>query len=393
MFDVVASNSGTASRGCTWIRRAAALAPLLLAACAAGPGPQLAASVYTAPAPSAEERYCAWFGDVDGSVLYFGESAFWSAYRAAGNQPTAVLAHAGPARIGRFDLAAERFLAPLDVTLPEDRSGVWDVLAHPNGRIYFTTYFGTSGYVDPKSGEQRRFEDAGRGLNELALGPEGRILVTRYGPRDGRAAGGSVVLLDEDGQVLAEHRLTAPSGYRAAPKTVAFDPEAERIWVTTDGLGVGENAGAPARHDAYVLDANGGELLRVADPEIQFVAFAPDGTGYRAEVQGDRLWLRIAPPESAGAQVDELRVPLEHAFAIGADFVQDIQFATDGRAVLTRWSGWVHVVDDSGRIRSLRLPPLEEGGLYYTAGLRNGRICASYCGEVSVVCRLLDPTP
>ena len=36
---------------------------------------------------STAERYCAWFGHVSGSVLYFGESPFWSAYRAGGDDP------------------------------------------------------------------------------------------------------------------------------------------------------------------------------------------------------------------------------------------------------------------------------------------------------------------
>jgi hypothetical protein len=349
-----------------------------LAACVAGTGPGASApTVYTAAPPAAEESFCAWFGDRGGDVLYFGQSAFWSTYRAAGGDPTADLERAGPALIGRFDLVREVLLPPLDVGLPSDRSGVWDVLAHPNGRVYFTTYFGSSGFFDLATGETRRFEAAGRGLNELAHGPDGSVLVTRYGASDRRDEGGSVVV----------HPLVAPDGYIAAPKTVAHDRVRGEIWVTTDLLPVDPNGGAPVRHDAYVLDGEGRELRRIADPEIQFVAFAADGTGYRAEVAGRKLWLRVMPAAAPESGIGRLRIPLEHAFDAGVDFVQDIQLTEDGRAVVTRWSGWVHVVDATGATRSLRLPPITPDGLYYTATLRDERICASYCGEVRVVCQ------
>ena len=62
----------------------------LLAGCKALPtpkhdtAPSAAFVVQTAPAPSAKESYCAWYGDARDGVLCFGESAFWSAMRAAG---------------------------------------------------------------------------------------------------------------------------------------------------------------------------------------------------------------------------------------------------------------------------------------------------------------------
>jgi len=359
-----------------------------LSACLGGPQPQTTApTVYTAPPPSEQESYCAWFGDRRGDVLYFGESAFWSAYRAADGDPTADLAHAGPASIGRFDLAREKMLPPLEVGLPGDRSGVWDVLAHPNGRVYFTSYFGTSGFVEPATGESRRFQAVGGGLNELALGPGDSILVTRYAASGRRSRGGGVVVLDPDGSLIAEHPLDPPDGYLAAPKTVAYDRTRGEIWVTTDLLPRDRGSGAAVRHDAYVLDLEGRELRRIADPEIQFVAFADDGTGYRAEVAGGKLWLRVMPAAGSRSGIERLRIPLEHAFAADVDFVQDIQIAADGRAVVTRWSGWVHLVDATGATESLRLPAIARDGLYYTATLRGNRVCASYCSEVRVVCQ------
>jgi hypothetical protein len=346
--------------------------------------------IHTEEAPSSDEEYCAWFGDVRGGMLYFGESAFWSTYRSSGGRPTADLRHAGPALIGRFDLASEQLLPSLDVTAPGDRSGVWDVLAHPNGRIYFTTYFASAGYVDLATGEVRRFDEAGAGLNEIALGPGGNLLISRYGVLGERDRSGSVVLIDPDGAVLAEYPLTPRAGFTAAPKTVAYDRLRDQIWVTADLLPRGDDPTAHVEYESYVLDGHGAQVRRIEEPEIQFIAFADDDTGYRAEVEGNKLWLRILPPDPERSPIGDLRIPLEHAFASDFDFVQDIKITPDGRAVLTRWSGWVHIVDATGSLRSLRLPPFEPPGLYYTAALRDHRVCATYCRDVSVVCQDVD---
>lgn len=363
------------SRADRWLHRkaasAAAVGMLLLGACAA-------VGVHTESGPNAAERTCAWFGDVRGGTLYFGQAAFWSAFRAPGGEPASDLDREGPALIGRFDLAREQLLEPLDVSAGGDRSGVWDVLAHANGRVYFTSYFESAGWVDPRDGATRRLEALGVGLNELADGPDGTLLVSRY------VDAGSVVVFDAEGALLAEHPLTPPAGFSALPKTVAFDPSRREIWVTTDLLPHAE--GAATRHDAYVLDASGRELRRITTPEIQFVAFAPDGTGYRAEVEGRALALRIVPPAPADPDGGRL-VRLDDDFAPELDFVQDIQLHPDGRAVVARWSGSIHVVGPQGGVRSLQLPALEPGGLYYTAALSDGRICATYCGDVTVVCR------
>lgn len=348
-------------------------------------------AVYTAEAPGDSEQYCAWFGDSRDGILYFGQSAFWSTHRAGGGDPTSDLELAGPALIGRFDLARERLLAPLDVARQEDRSGVWDVLAHPNGRVYFTTYFASAGWVDPASGAVQRFESVGNGLNELALGADGNILASRYGMSGDAEGGGGVAVLDSDGILLAEFPLNPPSGFAAAPKTVAWDPVRRQIWVTTDLLPVATDPPQEVRHDTYVLDHRGTELRRIEHPEIQFVAFAADGTGYLAEVAGSELWLRILPPADSAGRADELRLPLDSGFAADLDFVQDIQFSSEGDAIVSRWSGWVHIVGRDGESRSLRLPAFEPGGLYYTAARHDDRVCATLCREVSVVCRSVPP--
>ena len=55
-----------------------------------------------------------------------------------------------------------------------------------------------------------------------------------------------------------------------------------------------------------------------------------------------------------------------------------------GRGALTR-----HLVGRSGDVRTLELPR-GPGDLYYTAVLREGRVCATRCGDLAVVCRDAD---
>ncbi len=335
-------------------------------------------AILVAPAPSSQERYCAWYGTPAAGILYFGMSAFWAATRSSGD-PTADPDLPGPQLLGRFHLAEERFLEPLPTGAPEARSGTWDVLAHPNGRVYFTTFFEAAGWVDPVTGAARRFDEAGLGLNELALGPQGQLLVSRYG------APGSVLVLDEEGRVLAEHLLPGGPDHDAAAKSVAWDPVREEIWVNTDLL---PRHGGPIGHDARVLDVSSGrELRRVARPEVQFVAFAADGAGYLAERDGRRLSLRVRragladPPERGGRQL-----LLDDAFPASSDFVQDVVPLDDGGALVTRWSGRLHRIDPLGRVRSVTLPRFDGQGLFYTAVLADGRVCATLCDRVEVVC-------
>jgi len=372
-------------RPAAWV--GGALTAVALASACAMPIRDSSPHVVVAPAPSPHESYCAWYGDVRDGLLYFGQAAFWSGMRATGGGPLSDLDREGPVPIGRFQLHRERLLEPMQVGRTGDRSGVWDVYAHPNGRIYFTTFFESAGWVDPRTGEVQRWPDLGTGLNEISPGPDGTLLFSRYA-----ASQGSLVVVDLEGRLVAEHVLASPPGFDTQPKTVAFDPERGEFWATTDMLPVGARAEATeagpggARNHAYVLDRSGRELRRVEDREIQFVAFAEEGTGYFAELRGHALRLRVlAPADPEGGGREFLLSP---DFPAAFDFVQDIRVEADGRAVVTRWSGWVHVLESDGRVRSVLLPELAPRGLYYTATLARGgqRVCATHCGEVRVVC-------
>jgi hypothetical protein len=334
-----------------------------------------------APPPPSAPGTCSWYGDADERTLYFGESRFWSAMRDAGGDPNAE--RAAPAAtqvVGRFDLARETLDAPLSTGAPPAPAGTWDVLAHPNGRVYFTSFFGSAGWIDPATGATARFDAAGHGLNELALLPDGRLLATRYG--DAADGAGSIVVLDESGAVVAERRLTAAAGETVAAKSLAFDPVRRAIWVNTDVLSAGGT-----RHDARIVDlATGRELARFARPELQFFQFAADGRGWFAWLDGRRLVLQQTEPGAATGPDAGRVLLLDDQFAAGVDFVQDLHVQRDGRAVLTRWSGKVHVVDAEDRVRTVALPREVEGGLYYTAVARGDRVCATYCAGVRVVC-------
>jgi len=282
-----------------------------------------------------------------------------------------------------MDLAHERLLPALDVSSPDSRSGIWDVLAHPNGRVYFTSFFESPGWVDPRTGAHARFRGLGPGLTELALASGGLIVGARYG-RPGQRDG-AVVRFSTDGFVLSEDPLAGPEGHRVAPKSVAYDPRRQETWVLTDLLPDAGEGGI--RHDARVLDRWGHERLRLVRPEIQFVRFQPDGTGYLATVDGASLELRILAPGNGEAPLERgRRVPLDAAFPAGFDFVQDLQVADDGRVVATRWSGWVHVVSPDGGVRTVRMPRLDDEGLYYTGVVRGSRLCATYCSGATVAC-------
>ena len=290
----------------------------------------------------------------------------------------------GPQRIGRFDLRHRKLLPSLDLGGGGSAAGTWDVLAHPNGRIYFTDFFGASGSVDPATGAVVRFDALGSGLNELALGPDGHLFATRYGSE--LRSDGSLVAFDEDGALLAEHALEPPPGFHIAPKSVAWDPVRKEIWLNTDLLPVTGGADS-VRHDARVLGPDGSERLRFDTPEVQFMTFSADGTGWFAEASGSDLRLRVRPPDRAGSALLTGRiVPLDDAFN-PVDFVQDIHPDPDGdEAVVTRWSGKVHVVDRAGGRRDVALP-VRDGDLYYSGVRADGAVCATRCGTVDIVCR------
>ena len=342
--------------------------------------------VRTLALPASPERFCAWFGDRSGDLLWFGISAFWANLRAADGDPRADLETPGPARIGRFDLASERHLAPITVSASEP-GGVWDVLVLPDGSLFFTTYFTAAGIVAP-DGAVRRLPELGLGLNEISEGPDGRILVTRYGYAPDEW--GSVLVLEPDGQLVAEHRLSARPGLLVAAKSVAWDPLRREIWVNTDLIG---SDGSSLGHDTRILREDGSERLRFERPEVQFMAFADDGRAAFAEADGTRLVLRIREPDAAPSPLPAGRiVPLDPEFPAALDFVQEVAFAPDGRILVTRWSGRVDVVDPAPGA-PIRRVDLErpDGALFYTSALRDGRVCATACDEVSVVCAsLLD---
>jgi hypothetical protein len=369
-----------------------AIALLLAPGCATGPGPEQTRSptggtglaVYVAVAPSRDERYCAWYGSQGpDDVLYFGEAAFWSA-KAKSGDPTADLEHPGPQLIGRFDLAGERWLPPLDVGAPKSRSGVWDVFAADDGEVYFTTFFEEAGSVAPATGRVRRLA-LGGALNELAEGPDGTVLATRYGSGTADGGNGDVIAFDHTGHTVRRWSLPAPPGMRVAPKTPLWDALRGELWITTDTLPEAPEPGAPlhAGHEAIFADASGKVHLLPEPPELMFAAKARDGTIYRAERRDRALALQVVPPPG-GAK--PYRVPLDDAFAHDLDFVQDIQVAADGRVAVTRWSGIVHVLHPDGRVRSVSLPHLDAGGLYYTGVLHADRLCVTYCADVTVVC-------
>jgi hypothetical protein len=347
---------------------------VVFSACAAAPP-------VTTQAPSSGTPACAWFGDAREDVLYFGISPFWRALREAGGDPRAELGFAGAREIGRFDLAQGRMLAPLAITPAPARSGVWDVLAHPNGWIYFTTFWESAGRVDPASGRIEWFEAAGDALNELALLPDGRVLASRYG-RDG--ASGSVVVLSERGELVAEHALAAGDGVVAAAKSVAYDAARDAVWVNTDLL---PSSGAAPAHDARVISLRDGrELARWSEPELQFMTFAANGTGFLVEHSAGLLVLRVLSPGARGPLALAGRfIPLDEAFPAALDFAQDVKLTPEGNAIVTRWSGVVHVASPSGEVRRAELPR-REGALYYTGVASNGEICATRCGAVEVVC-------
>src|SRR5262245_65424998 len=102
---------GSPRRAVLTALRALAIAAVLAGGCAspAREGLPPGVTIATSAQPGGAERYCAWYGDPRGGVLYFGESAFWASERAHGD-PLADRVVPGPRRIGRFDLSRRRML-------------------------------------------------------------------------------------------------------------------------------------------------------------------------------------------------------------------------------------------------------------------------------------------
>jgi hypothetical protein len=197
-----------------------------------------------------------------------------------------------------------------------------------------------------------------------------------------------VVRFDAEGRVEAELGLAAPRDRRVAAKSVAFDPARRQIWVNTDLLAGPEHPLPPA-HDARVLDLEGRELLRFEEPELHFARFTPDGTGWLALREGERLLLRRLDAGRPGPLAAGSDVILDERFPGTVDFVQELTLAEDASVLATRWSGRVHRLRPDGRLESHRLPLPGGRGLYYTGVLAGSHLCATHCGGVTVVCRAL----
>jgi hypothetical protein len=331
------------------------------------------------------ETYSAWFGDSGGRILYFGLSPFWELWWRTGGDARADLAKPGDHLIGRFDLERQTFLPPLRVRSMgfDARSSVWDVLAHSNGRIYYTTYFEEIGSVNPDGSDARAFSGLGAGFNELYEGPDGHIYVTRYSdaPRDvERQRYGAVVVLTPDGELVREIRFERDDQRFTAPKSLAVDPISGEIWLNTDTFWVDGSI----LHETLRLAPDGRVLSReVAPPELHFVRFDAGGRGYFAESLNAAFRLRITLGERELAVIPlGPRNPL--------DFIQDIHFTARGDTLLAFWSGRVTLVRQEGSVfRSVDLllsrpegcVPPQGRSLLYSAVAFGERIYATlYCG-------------
>jgi hypothetical protein len=273
------------------------------------------------------ERYSSWFGDERDGVIYFGLSPFWTDMRAHGGDPTADLLEPSAHLIGRFEIERERFLPPLVARRigPDSRSSVWDVLAHPNGWIYYTTFYEEMGRVRPGMGDVEHFDSLGTGLNEIALGPDGDLYVTRYGGGvEGEAANedGSVVVISPDGALLREQSLHARDGAVTAPKSIAVDPKSGEVWLNADVIAPNGKVTFAEFHldpDLKLIER------RDPPPELMFVAFDRGGRGFFVEDRNGRVELRVT---RGGAELARLDLGPR----VASDFAQDVHFAADGTA-------------------------------------------------------------
>jgi len=284
------------------------------------------------------ERYSAWFADERDGVIYFGLSPFWTELRASG-KPTGDLAEPSAHLIGRFELGRGGFLPLLVARVPgpDSRSSVWDVLAHPNGWIYYTTYFEEMGRVQPATGAVEHFEAVGSGLNEIAVGPNGDLYVTRYGsadPKQPAASDGALVEISPQGKLVREVPLHGRDGAFTAPKSVAVDPLSGEVWLNADVI-------APDGAVSFATFHLGADLAvretLAAPPELLFVAFDRDGRGLFVEDDAGAVRARVV---RAGRELARV----ELGPRVAADFAQDVHFAADGTAAIAFWSGRIELV-------------------------------------------------
>ncbi len=291
---------------------------------------------------SGRENYSAWYADARDGVLYFGLSPFWELWWRHDGDPRVDLHEVGDHLMGRFDMKRDRFLEPLLLRGKGSgaRSSVWDVLAHSNGRVYFTTYFEEFGYVEPMSGDVHLFKDIGTGFNELTEGPNGNVYVTRYSdsPADvSKQTYAGVLELTPDGQVVQEVRFDQVLGVFTAVKSVAVDPKSKDIWLNTDTF----LPDGTLRFESIRLAADGTTLSRhSAPPELLFVAFDAWGRGYFVE-DGPELQIRIT---MEGREVGRIKLDARDPL----DFAQDVKVNAQGQVVVTFWSGRIVLVFPTG---------------------------------------------
>lgn len=336
-----------------------------------------------------EERYSAWFADERDGVIYFGLSPFWTELRAHGGDATADLLEPSAHLIGRFEIERERFLPPLVARRPgpDSRSSVWDVLAHPNGWIYYTTYFEEMGRVRPGMGDVEHFDSLGTGLNEIALGPDRNLYVTRYGSGTTgvRAnADGSVAVVSPEGLLLREQSLHARDGAMTAPKSLGVDPLSGDVWLNADVI-------APDGRVSFAAFHLGPDLQLIArldaPPELMFVAFDRAGRGFFVEDRNGRVELRVT---RAGAELARLDLGARAP----ADFAQDVHFAADGSAAIAFWSGRVELVREANgsyehaevRLeRPAECATPEQNAVFYSAFLAARAVYATLYCDAAIV--------
>ena len=170
-----------------------------------------------------------------------------------------------------------------------------------------------------------------------------------------------------------------------APKTVAWDPSTDAIWVSTDVLP--ERKG-PGGHPTIVLNFDGSERARIDDVEVQYARFLEDGTGYFAVASGRTL--KLASPPPAGQGPGARRRTLDHAgypISPGSRFRPGPP-SQRRRPCPRHHLGRAHFLGPSrnGPVPSRSSTFLDPApdGLYYSAAVRAERaICATYCAGLS----------
>jgi hypothetical protein len=336
---------------------------------AANAAPRLGNLIATADSPSRNETYCALRARPDGDQLYFAI--------AAGRDSKIDLQRAGPTLLGRFDLARERMLAPIDVGRVGDRAGTRDLLVRDGGDVFFTTDAERPGLVSVDSGRVRRFGGLPGEYSAIVRGPDHDSLLAGF---DREAEELAVLRLGAEGRLLAEYRIDVTGLGVAGIRSLVYEPLRGETWI------LAELADAPQMRLLIALDTHGRVLWRVS-AEIDHLRSTAGGLRW-IEVRGRRLALAslesdasVTPPEASE------RTLLDSRFAAGLDSVEDLWISSNGESVVTRRSGWVHIVSPSGGVARARMPHVEAPGGYVSTVKWGGRLCATYCGGITVACR------